>query len=259
MNEASPENAPENTQDNVSTESNEDSVDPKAPHERVMGVNQMQSDHKSAEERSQNIEELSSMDDGGLRQDEDGAGTPVENGEESPEDNLKIQTLEAQLNDTRDKYMRAVAETENIRKRSAKERQDISKYAVSSFAKDLLAFADNFRRAVDAIPADVKDSDPAVKSTVEGIEAMERELLKMFERHGIKKIEPLDERFDPNFHEVMFESPAQDKAPGTVIQIIEPGYVLHDRLLRPARVGVAKDDGNGSGSMKGGSNLDEQY
>lgn len=171
----------------------------------------------------------------------------------------RIQELEAQLADLKDKYVRAVAETENIRKRNARERQDISKYAVSSFAKDLLDFSDNFRRAMDSVPAELLEEDERIKNTLGGIEAMERELLKIFEKHGIQKMEPMDEIFDPNFHEVMFESPGSGKPAGTIVQIIEPGYMLHDRLLRPARVGIAKDDGSSDEAPpQGGTNIDEE-
>ena len=171
----------------------------------------------------------------------------------------RIQELEAQLADFKDKYVRAVAETENMRKRNARERQDISKYAVSSFAKDLLDFSDNFRRAMDSLPAELLEEDQRIKNTLGGIEAMERELLKIFEKHGIQKMEPMDEIFDPNFHEVMFESPGSGKPAGTIVQIIEPGYMLHDRLLRPARVGIAKDDGSSDETPpQGGTNIDEE-
>ena len=97
---------------------------------------------------------------------------------------------------------------------------------------------------MEAVPTDLLDSEPRLKNLVEGIEATERTLLKTFEKHGIQKIEPLDEPFDPNFHEVMFESPAPGKPAGVVMQVMEPGYTLHDRLIRPARVGVTKDDGS---------------
>jgi len=110
----------------------------------------------------------------------------------------------------------------------------------------LLDVADNLRRALDAVPADLIEGDERVKNLMGGIEGTERQLLSSFEKNGIKKIEPLDEMFNPNFHEVMFEGPAPEKSAGTIIQVLEPGYVLNERLLRPARVGVAKDEGQGS-------------
>ncbi len=155
----------------------------------------------------------------------------------------KINALQAELDEAKDQMLRAVAELENTRKRLLRDREDVRKYAVADFAKDLLDFSDNFRRALDAIPSDLGETDTVVKNIVSGVEAMEKELMKTFSRHGIQKIEPEEKIFDPNVHEVMFEGPSGGKPPGTIIQVIEPGYMLHDRLLRPARVGVAKDDG----------------
>lgn len=150
--------------------------------------------------------------------------------------------LQAKLAEANDKTLRALAEVENIRRRSERERQDTAKFAVAGFARDLLSVADNLRRALQAIPEDQRTQNEALQQIFTGVEATERELLRSFEKNGIKKIEPLDERFDPNLHEVMFEAEISGKQPGTVIQILEPGYVIHERLLRPARVGVAKGD-----------------
>lgn len=165
------------------------------------------------------------------------------------------QKMETELAATKDHLLRTVAELDNLRKRSVREREDASKYAVSSFAKDLLDVADIFRRALDSIPEDLR-SDEKIKPLVDGIEATERAFLRNFEKNGIRKIEPMDEMFNPNFHEVMFEAPVPGKMAGTIIQLIEPGYVLHDRLLRPARVGVAKDDGSNGTSP--GTRMDEE-
>ena len=151
----------------------------------------------------------------------------------------RIKTLEAEVADAKDKMMRALADAENTRRRAVKDREDAGKYAVSGFAKDLLDFADNFHRALSSIPAEIHD-DERIASIVAGLEAMDAQLLKTFERHGIKKIEPLDETFNPNFHEVMFEAPTPGKPAGVVIQVIESGYILNDRLLRAAKVGISK-------------------
>ncbi len=153
----------------------------------------------------------------------------------------RIGQLETVIAQSNDQLLRTIAEMDNLRKRSLREREDASKFAIAGFAKDLLEVADNVRRALDAIPAELK-SDDRIKPLVEGIEATERGLLKSFEKNGIKKLEPYDEPFNPNLHEVMFEAPGAGKAPGTIIQLIEVGYTLNDRLLRPARVGVAKAD-----------------
>jgi molecular chaperone GrpE len=169
----------------------------------------------------------------------------------------RVDALQAELDKTKDQMLRALAEAENNRKRALKERDDASKYAVSSFAKDMLNVADNLRRALDAVPIDLRE-DSRVKALIEGIEATEREMLRGFEKTGIRKITPDGELFNPNYHEVMFEAPGSGKPPGTIIQIIDSGYILHDRLLRPARVGVAKDEGQGLGNNGGkpGSQID---
>ena len=161
-----------------------------------------------------------------------------------PQSEERIAALESELAQMKDQMLRALAEADNIRKRALKEREDAQKFAIIVFVRDMLDIADNFRRAMDAIPAEAKTGDDfLMKTLLEGIDAVERNMLRIFERHGIKKIEPLDQMFDPNFHEVMFEAPIPGKPAGTVIQLVEPGYTLNDRLLRPARVGVAKDDG----------------
>lgn len=173
----------------------------------------------------------------------------------------QIEALQAELDKAKDQMMRALADAENTRRRGIKDREDVKKYAISEFARDLLDFSDNFRRALDSIPEDLKDVDDRLKNVLTGIEAMETTLLKTFDKHGIKKIEPLDEPFNPNYHEVMFESPGTGKPPGTIVQIIEPGYIVNDRLLRPARVGIAKDDdGAADSDSEGpqGGNIDTE-
>tara|TARA_B100001989_G_scaffold249700_1_gene225485 strand:- start:1223 stop:1918 length:696 start_codon:yes stop_codon:yes gene_type:complete len=163
----------------------------------------------------------------------------------------RIDELEKQLAMTKDQMIRAVAETENIRKRSQREKEDARKFALNSFARDLLNVADNLRRALDAT-TDGDMSDPTyIKNMVTGVEATERELLKIFQQNGIEKLEPIDQPFDPNFHEVMFEAPVTDKPTGTIIQVIEPGYVLNGRILKPARVGVSRNDSPGQTASDG--------
>ena len=151
----------------------------------------------------------------------------------------RIAALEAELADTKDRLLRALAETENVRRRAQREREDTQKYAVSGFARDLLATADNLRRALDSVPeAEIRDA--RTRSLLDGVAATERELLSVFERHGLQRIDPRGERFDHNFHQAVFEVERPDAPAGTVIEVLQPGYVLHDRLLRPAMVGVAK-------------------
>ena len=163
--------------------------------------------------------------------------------DEPASDDVRIEALQDELDKAKDQLLRTAAEAENVRKRARKEREDASRFAISGFAKDLLDVADNLRRALDAVPEDLA-ADERVKTFVDGIEATERAMLRTFEKNGIEKLEPLDEPFDPNFHEVMFEGPAPDKAPGTIIQVVETGYVLNGRILRPARVGVAQAGGS---------------
>jgi molecular chaperone GrpE len=155
----------------------------------------------------------------------------------SPEDRLVA--VEAELADTKDRLLRALAETENVRRRFQRERDDAQKYAVSGFAKDLLSAADNLRRALEAVP-EAEVPDARTRSLLDGVAATERELLAAFERHGLTRIDPLGERFDHNFHQAIFEAERPDLPAGTVVEVLQPGYVLHDRLLRPAMVGVAK-------------------
>ena len=161
----------------------------------------------------------------------------------------RILQLEQEVAKMKDQALRALAEAENTRRRAVKEREDATRFAVTGFARDLLAVSDNLRRALESIPEDVSGASDQFTNLLTGVEATERELLKSFEKHGIKKLDPMDEAFDPNFHEVMFETPMPDKSAGTVIQVMEPGYILNGRLLRPARVGVAKGEVSSGGSV----------
>ncbi|MBV9816451.1 MAG: nucleotide exchange factor GrpE [Alphaproteobacteria bacterium] len=157
--------------------------------------------------------------------------------EASPE--TRVSELEAELADHKDRLLRALAETENVRRRAQREREDASKYAVAGFARDLLSAADNLRRALESLP-ETEAKDDRTRSLLAGVAATERELLGVFERHGIKRIHPMGERFDHNFHQAIFEAERPEEPSGSVIEVLQPGYVLHDRLLRPAMVGVAK-------------------
>jgi molecular chaperone GrpE len=156
----------------------------------------------------------------------------------SPE--ARIAALEAELAEEKDRLLRALAETENVRRRAQREREDASKYAVAGFAKDLLSVADNLRRALDSLP-EGEARDERTRSLLEGVAATERELLGVFERYGIKRVDPKGDRFDHNLHQAIFEAERPGEPGGTIIEVLQPGYVLHDRLLRPAMVGVAKE------------------
>ena len=152
----------------------------------------------------------------------------------------RIAELEAEVADLKDKLLRALAEVENVRRRAEKEREDAAKYAIANFARDMLSVADNLRRALESIDAKTRAGDEAVENLAVGVEMTERLMMNAFERAGIKPIEALDRRFDHNLHEAMFELEDKEKPAGTVVQVMQTGYTLGDRLLRPAKVAVAK-------------------
>jgi len=156
-----------------------------------------------------------------------------------PDDELtKLREENAAL---KDRVLRSAAEMENLRKRTERERCDASKYAISNFAREMLTVSDNMNRALQAISDEVKKAaGEELHNLIEGVEMTEREMLNIFERHDIRKIEPLNERFDPNLHQAMFEVQNPDLPNGTVAQVVQPGYVIGERVLRPAMVGVAK-------------------
>ena len=158
-----------------------------------------------------------------------------------PSADERVAALEAELAEQKDHLLRALAETENVRRRGQREREDALKYAVSGFAKELLSVADNLRRALDSLP-ESEIRDERTRGLLAGVAATEREFLSVFERHGIQRIDPDGERFDHNLHQAIFEAERPGKPGGMIIEVLQPGYVLHDRLLRPAMVGVAKEN-----------------
>ncbi len=147
---------------------------------------------------------------------------------------------EAEIADLNDKLLRALAETENLRRRARKEREDTANYAVAGFARDMFLVADNLGRALGTLSEAPDGKDESLSGFIEGVKLTERELATVLERHGIDRVDPMGEKFDPNRHEAMFEIPTGDAAPGTVVQVLEIGYVLKERLLRAAKVGVAR-------------------
>jgi molecular chaperone GrpE len=141
----------------------------------------------------------------------------------------------------KDRALRVAAEMENLRRRTARDVHDARSYAIANFARDMLSVSDNLRRALDAIPAEAEASgDAGFKALIEGVELTERAMLSALERHGVKKLAPQGEKFDPNFHQAIFEVPNADVPANTVIQVVQPGYSIGERVLRPAMVGVAK-------------------
>ncbi|HEU6443198.1 MAG TPA: nucleotide exchange factor GrpE [Microvirga sp.] len=164
-----------------------------------------------------------------------------------------VAVLEAEKADLKDKLLRLMADMENLRRRSEREMADLRTYAVANFARDMLTVADNVRRAIESVPDEARASaEGAFKGLIEGIDLTERDLLKTLERHGVKKLDPQGQKFDPNVHQAMFEVPNPDVPSGTVVQVVQSGYVIGDRVLRPALVGVAKGGpkapANGTGS-----------
>jgi molecular chaperone GrpE len=161
----------------------------------------------------------------------------------------RLAKAEAEAADFKDRALRALAEVENVRRRAQREREDASKFAIGNFAKDLLSVADNLRRALESVPEE-QIKDDAMRNLLAGVAATERELLAAFDRHRLRKIDPKGEKFDHNFHQAMFEVDNSGQPPGTIVQVLQPGYVLNDRLLRPAMVGVAR------GEAKPGEHVD---
>ncbi len=151
-----------------------------------------------------------------------------------------LATAQAERDDFKDKLLRTLAEMENLRRRTEREIADAKAYAVTSFARDLLGSADNLRRALESVPETAQaTADTSLKALVEGVELTERELLKTLERHGVRKIDPQGEKFDPNLHQAMFEAPDAAIAKGLVSKVVQTGYKIGERVLRPALVGVS--------------------
>nr|CAE25775.1 possible heat shock protein (HSP-70 COFACTOR), grpE [Rhodopseudomonas palustris CGA009] len=155
--------------------------------------------------------------------------------------------------DARDKMLRTLAEMENLRKRTQKEVADARTYGVTSFARDVLDIADNLQRALDAVPADARaNAEPGLKALIEGVELTERSLLNALEKNGVKKFDPKGQKFDPNFQQAMYEVPDPSVPAGTVVQVVQAGFTIGDRVLRPALVGVAKGGAKAAPSDGGG-------
>jgi molecular chaperone GrpE len=151
-----------------------------------------------------------------------------------------IAGLRAEVADLKDKALRAHAEVENIRKRAEREKEETAKYAITRFARDVVTVGDNFQRAIDAVPPGAAEQDPALKSFLEGVTMTERELHNVLERYGIKKLAPKDEMFNPHLHQAVMEIARSDLPAGLIVQVFQAGFMIEDRVLRPAMVAVAK-------------------
>jgi molecular chaperone GrpE len=149
--------------------------------------------------------------------------------------------LDRELADTKDRLLRTLAEMENMRKRTEREVADARVYGITSFARDILGVADNMHRALHALDEELRaNADSGVKALLDGVELTERELLNALEKHGVKRIEPQGQKFDPNRHQAMYEIEDPSVAAGTVVQVVQAGYLLGERVLRPAMVAVSK-------------------
>ncbi|MBM3537609.1 MAG: nucleotide exchange factor GrpE [Alphaproteobacteria bacterium] len=162
----------------------------------------------------------------------------------------RIAELEAEVVRLKDQALRALAEAENTRRRAQREIEDNNKYAVANFARDVLPLADNLRRALDTLTPEERAANEKLEKFAQGIELVEREFLATLDRHHVKRVDPLGQAFDHNLHQAVMQLEAADKPPGTVVQVLQPGYTIHGRLLRPAMVVVAK--GGQAGSSGGG-------
>jgi molecular chaperone GrpE len=157
---------------------------------------------------------------------------------QAPEPSTALEREHAEM---KDRLLRALAEMENLRKRTEREIADSRLYSVTSFARDLLVVADNMRRALETVPPELRNTaESGVKALIDGVELTERELLKALEKNGVRQFTPQGEKFDPNVHQAMFEIPDATVPAGSVVQVVQPGYMIGDRVLRPALVGVSK-------------------
>lgn len=157
----------------------------------------------------------------------------------------KDEVLQAEVSNLKEQLLRALAEHENYRKRAEREREEMAKFAITGFSRELLTVSDNLRRALESIPEDHENPEKLLESLLQGVEITEKELLSIFKKHGIEKIDPLGQPFDHHFHQAMFEHEDEDQAPGTILHVLQTGYTLNGRLLRPALVGVAKKKSEG--------------
>ncbi|MGI9386869.1 MAG: nucleotide exchange factor GrpE, partial [Methyloligellaceae bacterium] len=196
----------------------------------------------TAKEAKSTPAEQQSAPNAKLPQDGETASQPKPAEETSNPESTAAQEADpsAEITELKEHLLRTMADMDNLRKRTEREKAETAKYAISRFAQDILSVGDNIRRAIDAVPSDAIKTDAALKSLLEGVEMTEKELLSTFERHGIKRVDPRGELFDPNIHQAMFELENPDIAAGTIVEVVQSGYMISDRVLRPALVGIAK-------------------
>ena len=175
-----------------------------------------------------------------LKQRKEEAKAEVEDDQVADEGADPVAAMQAENDELKDQVLRLAAEMENLRRRTARDVADARSYSVANFARDMLQVSDNLNRALQAIPEGAREKDSGLNALAEGVEMTERAMMAALERNGVKKIEPEGQKFDPNFHQAMFEIPNTDVPSNTVQQVVQAGYVIGDRVLRPAMVGVSK-------------------
>jgi molecular chaperone GrpE len=184
-----------------------------------------------------------SASDAADKEERDGVSASEDAEQESGAGAGDVETLQAEVAALRERSLRALADAENTRKRAEREKEETRQFAIARFARDLLSVSDNLNRALAACPADARDgADEALKAVIDGIEATERELQSVLIRHGVKAIEAAGAKFDPNLHQAIAEVPAEGKPKGTIVSVVQGGYMIGERLLRAAMVTVAKGD-----------------
>ena len=190
---------------------------------------------KSVDDEKNNDKEQSTINDE-IVEDE----TKDQSNIEDENNSATISELEEKVLVLKDQLMRSLADGENLRKRTLKDIENSKKYSHISFVKDLVTSVDNFQRALKAVPEDKSSLPEPIKNLIVGLEIVEKEILATLEKHNVKLIDPMGEKFDYNFHQAMFEVPTNEEEPGKVVEVSQKGYVLHDRLVRPAMVGISK-------------------
>ena len=188
------------------------------------------------------------------RQDETSAAGTARPASGEPDAGAVIEALNAENGQLKDRVLRTLAEMENLRRRTEREVADAKTYGVTSFARDMLTVVDNLARALEHFPPEARASaDPSIRSMVEGVELTARDLEAVLSRHGVKKLDPKGQKFDPNFHQAIFEAPDETVPAGTVSQVVQSGWTIGDRVLRPAMVGVSKGGPRAAPTQEPGS------
>lgn len=171
---------------------------------------------------------------------DEAVSAPAE-GDIAGEASARIAALEAETAELKDRVLRTIAEMENLRRRTERQIAEARQYAIAAFARDMLTAGDNLARTIQAVPDEARNSNEALTTLIDGVEMTERDLQNSLEKHGVRRLDPVGEKFDPNLHQAIFEVPTEEQPNGTVMQVMQPGYVIGERVLRPAMVGVAKN------------------